>query len=69
MDSIELISALSRKLQMLRLVLSYWDMSSAGKVSEEKLDQGRSHTRRAGYPRPAAQDRRRVPVLVLLLHS
>ena len=37
MDSIESIGALSCKLQMLYLVLSYRDMGSAGKISEEKL--------------------------------
>ena len=40
MDSIELFGALSCKFQMLHLVLSYWDVSSAGTVSEERLDQG-----------------------------
>lgn len=34
MDSIELISALSCKLQMLYLVLSYRNVSSTGKMSE-----------------------------------
>ena len=37
-DSIELISASSRKFQMLYLILSYRNMSRAGKVSEKELD-------------------------------
>ena len=41
MNRIEMIGALSCKLQVLYLVLSYWNMSSAGKVSDEKLDQGK----------------------------
>ena len=40
MDSIEIFGALPCKLQMLHLVLSYRDMSSARKVSEGSLDQG-----------------------------
>ena len=39
MDSIESIGALSCKLQMLYLVLSYRNMGSAGKISEEKLSE------------------------------
>ena len=39
MGSIESIGALSCKLQMLYLVLSYRDMGSAGKISEEKLSE------------------------------
>lgn len=38
MDSIELIGALSCKFQMLYLVLSNGNMSSAASVSEVKLD-------------------------------
>ena len=39
MNSIESIGALSCKLQMLYLVLSYRNMGSAGKISEEKLSE------------------------------
>lgn len=62
MDSIELISALSCKLQMLYLVLSYGNMSSAANVSEVSLTRDRSNTRRAEYPRLEAQGMKKVPV-------
>ena len=62
MHSVEMISALSCKLQVLYLILSYRNMSSAGNVSQEKSEAGKKHTRRARYRRPAAQDRRKAPV-------